>query len=115
MTSDIDSLVARAESLVRSKDYRGAAEAADAVLKNRSALSKAAVVRANALLFPLLDQLMDGSRDNPSRAEFKEAAHMFTLALTLDPENEVGIPQKGGPKQTLIHNDPYCRDSQKIP
>mmetsp|Transcript_54393 Transcript_54393/g.122991 ORF Transcript_54393/g.122991 Transcript_54393/m.122991 type:complete len:590 (+) Transcript_54393:126-1895(+) len=87
MTAEVTSLVDRAEGLMRSKDYAGAATAADAVLSNLVLLSRAAVVRGNAMLFPLLDQIMDGSRENPSRAALQEALEMFTLAMRLDPEN----------------------------
>lgn len=89
MQSEVDSLVDHAERLLKSKDYTGAAAAADTVLRNLALLSRAAVVRANALLFPLLDQIMDVSRDNPCRAAFQEAGEMFTLALRLDPANSV--------------------------
>ncbi|CAE7688310.1 unnamed protein product [Symbiodinium sp. CCMP2456] len=95
LMSEVDSMVGRAESLLRSKDYAAAAAAAEAVLRNLSLVSKAAVIRGNALLFPLLDQIMDGSRENPNRAAFQEAEDMFVLARKLDPENEVaGIEEQ---------------------
>jgi len=89
MQSEVDKSVAHAEGLLRSKDYERAATAADAVLSNLVSLSTAAVVRGNALLLPLMDQIVDGSRDNPSRAAFREAGDMFMLAMRLDPENAV--------------------------
>lgn len=87
MPSELASLVDHAEGLLRSKDYAGAAAATGAALSDLASLSRAAVVRGNALLFPLLEQLMDAGRDNPSRAAFQEASEMFTLALRLDPAN----------------------------
>lgn len=89
MPSKVASLVDHAEVLLRSRDYAGAVTAADAVLSNLASLSRAAVVRGNALLFPLLEQIMDGSRDVPSRDAFQEASEMFMLALRLDPENAI--------------------------
>jgi len=87
MPSDLTSLVDYAEGLIKAKDYAAAVTAADAVLSN-SLLSRLAVVRGNALLFPLMEQVMDDNVDDPSRAEFKEASEMFNLALKLEPENK---------------------------
>ena len=66
MPSDLASLVEHAESLLKSKEYEGAVATADAVLSN-SLLSRLAVVRGNALLFPLMDQIMNDSVDPPKR------------------------------------------------
>ncbi|CAE7213621.1 unnamed protein product [Symbiodinium sp. CCMP2592] len=101
LISEVDSMVGHAEGLLRSKDYVAAAAAAEAVLRNLPLLSKAAVVRGNALLFPLLDQMMDGSRDNPSRAAFQEAGDMFLLAKKLDPENEVASIEEQNMKSII--------------
>merc|ERR1719188_1887285 len=75
-------------------DYAGAvtAAAADKVQKHVESLARLAVVRGNALLVPLMEQIMAGqvmagNVDNSSRAVFKEALDMFKLALRLEPEN----------------------------
>jgi hypothetical protein len=118
MPSDLTSLVEYAEDLVKSKNYAGAVTAADAVLSVAS-LSRLAIVRGNALLYPLMEQLMDDSVDDPSRAAFDEALEMFNLALKLEPENATAKKAKenmekvferlipDGDHQMAMSADPY--------
>jgi len=109
MPSDLASLVEHAESLLKSKEYEGAVATADAVLSN-SLLSRLAVVRGNALLFPLMDQIMNDSVDPPKRCAFNEALEMFNLALKLEPENATArttIQNLEKVRETLLPDEPY--------
>mmetsp|Transcript_54394 Transcript_54394/g.122995 ORF Transcript_54394/g.122995 Transcript_54394/m.122995 type:complete len:576 (+) Transcript_54394:151-1878(+) len=117
MPSEIASLVDHAEKLCYSEDYAGAATvaAADAVQSNVEWLARLAVVRGNALLSPLMERIMSGNVDDPTRAVFKEALEMYNLALRLEPENATArnaTQQMGRVFELLPHGDHQHGDHQ---
>ena len=77
----------RAESLLESEDYAGAADAAEAALGDPSVLSRAAVVRGKALALGLLRQIQENGEDGVNQGAFREPMRLFALALRLDPAN----------------------------
>ena len=78
----------RAEDLLESDDYSGAAAAAKVALGDLdlSELSRAATLRGIALLVPLQKRL-DSARE-PTDHEFREPWELFKKAVALDPTNE---------------------------
>lgn len=86
----MEALLDQAEGLLTSKDYQGAASAAEKALDGfkLSVLSRTAVVRGKALMGPLMAQIMDSEQDDPDEGAFEEAWVMFMLALRFEPENE---------------------------
>ena len=80
----------KAEALLLSEDFEGAAAAADDVLMGArlSTLSNCAVLRGKAILAPLLQRLEDEGAADPTESDFREAWVMFQLALRFVPENE---------------------------
>ena len=78
-----------ASDQLQAEDHAAAASTAAAALEDITVLSRVAVVRGQALLDPLLRQIMDAERDDPPPDAFREVWKMFTLALRLDPDNAV--------------------------
>ena len=85
--------LSKAEGLLETEDFKGAASAAEEALGDPSMLSRAAVLRGKALLGPLLQQIMDPEQHDPSQDRLREPWNMFMLAARLDPENEQAISE----------------------
>ena len=86
--------------------------------ERRAVLSQKVLDHGRALMTPLLEQIKDGGRNDPHKAQFKKPIDMFELAIDLEPENTeaeeelekmrdvLEVPEEE-PRPTPNHDDPY--------
>ena len=82
----------RAQAMIEAQDYAGAELEASRALGNLPDLANASAVRGRALLFPILEEMMEEQTESGSvsgfcRLDFKEAWDAFRLAQLMDPTN----------------------------
>ena len=59
----------------------------EVLFERRAVLSQKVLDHGRALMTPLLEQIKDGGRNDPHKAQFKKPIDMFELAIDLEPEN----------------------------
>ena len=86
----------QAHKLLKEDDYSKAAAEAGKALEVLPVLAQAAIVRGQALLAPLLEQIMSEDKSKvPDPQEFKPAWEAFMLASRLEPGNEQAQHEMG--------------------
>ncbi len=90
----------------------------EVLFERRAVLSQKVLDHGRALMTPLLEQIKDGGRNDPHKAQFKKPIDMFELAIDLEPENTeaeeelekmrdvLEVPEEE-PRPTPNHDDPY--------
>ena len=85
----------RAEKLIEAGDYASAGEIADKELQNFpslenfASLSRAALLKGNSIMLPLVDKLLDEAvEEKPGVELFRMAWEMFQMSIRLDPQNK---------------------------